>query len=79
MPFRQYARFGFNWDEQVRLARWLSNHEGPVVLSNQATERILDLYESLGFHLDLVEGPRSISRTGDRTPAREVIATLGFD
>jgi DNA adenine methylase len=79
VPFREYSRFGFDWEEQERLARWLSHHRGPVVLSNQATERILALYESLGFRLDLVEGPRSISRTGDRTPAREVVATRGID
>jgi len=79
VPFRQYSQFGFDWSEQVRLARWLSVHEGPVVLSNQATERILALYESLGFRLALLEAPRSISRTGDRTPAREVLATRGFD
>ena len=63
----------------MRLARWLAGHEGPVVLSNQATDRILDLYASLGFRLELVDAPRSISRTGDRTPAREVLATRGFD
>ena len=79
VPFRQYSRFGFEWDEQVRLARWLAEHTGPVVLSNQATDRILDLYASLGFRLELMDAPRSISRTGDRTPAREVLATKGFD
>ncbi len=79
VPFHQYSRFGFDWSEQVRLARWLSVHKGPVVLSNQATERVLALYESLGFRLTLVEAPRSISRTGDRTPAREVLATRGLD
>lgn len=79
VPFRQYSRFGFEWDEQVRLACWLAEHPGPVVLSNQATDRILDLYESLGFRLELMDAPRSISRTGDRTPAREVLAIRGFD
>ena len=54
-------------------------HKGPVVLSNQATERIVALYESLGFRLAFMQAPRSISRTGDRTPAREVLATRGFD
>ena len=78
VPFRQYSRHGFEWSEQVRLASWLAQHKGPVVLSNQATERILVLYESLGFRLTLLEAPRSISRTGDRTPAREVLATRGF-
>ena len=79
VPFRQYSRHGFEWHEQERLARWLAAHKGPVVLSNQATKRILALYESLDFHLTMVNGPRSISRTGDRTPAREVLATRGFD
>ena len=79
VPFRQYARHGFDWNEQVRLAHWLCRHEGPVVLSNQATERILELYASLGFELEILEGPRSISRTGDRTPAEEVLATRGLD
>ena len=79
VPFRQYSRHGFEWKEQERLAHWLAAHTGPVVLSNQATERILALYDSLGFHLTVVKGPRSISRTGDRTPAREVLATRGFD
>jgi DNA adenine methylase len=50
-----------------------------VVLSNQATERIVTLYESLGFRLAIVDAPRSISRTGDRSPAREVLATRGLD
>lgn len=79
VPFRQYSRFAFGWDEQVRLARWLAEHNGPVVLSNQATERILDLYTTLGYRIELMDAPRSISRTGDRTPAREVLATRGFD
>jgi DNA adenine methylase len=79
VSFRQYSRHGFEWSEQVRLASWLAQHKGPVVLSNQATERILALYQSLGFRLALLEAPRSISRTGDRTPAREVLATRGFD
>ena len=79
VPFRQYSRHGFEWYEQERLARWLAAHKGPVVLSNQATERILALYDALGFQLTLVYGPRNISRTGDRTPAREVLATRGFD
>lgn len=72
--FTQYAEKGFKWDDQVRLARWLAKHPGPVVLSNQATERILELYRELGFELKLLEGPRLISCKGNRTPAREVLA-----
>lgn len=78
VPFTQYARDGFDWSEQERLAKWLKDHEGPVVLSNQATERVVKLYRRLGFDLAFVDAPRMISCTGDRAPAREVIATRGL-
>ena len=70
----QYAKEGFNWDQQEQTAQWLARHPGPVVLSNQATERIVELYEGLGFDLKFLQAPRLISCTGDRTPAREVLA-----
>jgi len=79
VDFTQYAREGFNWDDQRRLARWLSAHPGPVVLSNQATERIVQLYNELGFKLIYLDGPRRISCTGDRTPAREILALKGCE
>lgn len=73
--FRNYSKGGFGWDEQVRTAEWLSKHPGPVVLSNQATERIVKLYRGLGYRLTYLTAPRLISCTGDRTPAKEVLAT----
>jgi DNA adenine methylase len=75
VPFTQYARARFTWSDQVRTAEWLSRHPGPVVLSNQATPRIVALYGRLGFELQLLAAPRMISCTGDRAPAREVLAT----
>ena len=75
VEFTQYAKEGFGWPEQVRTAEWLACHSGPVVLSNQATQRIVKLYNGLGFRLAYLEAPRRISCTGDRTPAQEVIAT----
>jgi len=74
VEFTQYAKDGFTWDQQVRTAEWLAQHPGPVVLSNQATARITRLYASLGYRLTLLDGPRRISCTGDRTPAAEVVA-----
>lgn len=74
VAFRQYSQEGFGWQDQVRTAEWLSTHKGPVILSNQATARIVTLYESLGFTLKFLDAPRRISCTGDRTPAREVLA-----
>jgi DNA adenine methylase len=78
VEFTQYSKESFGWDEQVRLAEWLARHQGPVVLSNQATDRIRKLYRRLGFKLRLMEAPRMISCNGDRTKAIEVIATRGF-
>ena len=75
VEFTGYAKGGFSWDDQFRLVRWLSPHPGPVILVNQATPRIVALYQRAGFALTEVEAPRRISCTGDRTPAREVIAT----
>ncbi|MGI6575050.1 MAG: DNA adenine methylase [bacterium] len=77
VEFTQYAKEDFTWDDQVRLAEWLAKHSGPVVISNQATERIVKLYQRLGFAVSFLSGPRRISCNGDRTPAREVLATKG--
>jgi DNA adenine methylase len=78
VEFRQYSKDGFSWNEQVRLAHWLAAHDGPVVLSNQATPRVRRLYRGLGFRLTYLDGPRSISCSGDRSPAREVLAVRGL-
>jgi DNA adenine methylase len=78
VEFTQYSKEGFGWDEQVRLAEFLARHRGPVVLSNQATPRILRLYRKLGFAITCLFGPRMISCTGNRTPAPEVLATRGL-
>jgi len=76
--FTQYSSTPFLWDEQVRLASWLAARSVPVVASNQATDRILDLYEGLGFAITIVNAPRRISCNGDRTPAKEMLATLNL-
>jgi DNA adenine methylase len=75
VEFTAYASGGFSWDDQQRTAAWLASHRGPVVLVNQATPRIERLYRQLGFEVDFLTAPRRISCTGDRTPAREIIAT----
>lgn len=75
VEFTQYSQGGFSWPDQVRTAEWLASHPGPVVLVNQATPRIRDLYSSLGFALSELKAPRRINCNGDRTPATEVFAT----
>src|SRR5687767_8409245 len=74
VEFTTYSSGGFSWDDQVRTAKLLARHAGPVVISNQATPRIVELYESFGFELTYLDGPRRISCTGDRSCAREVLA-----
>lgn len=75
VQFTSYAKQRFTWEEQKRAAQWLAKHPGPVVLSNQATPRVLDLYKRLDFALKYLPAPRMISCTGDRTRAQEVLAT----
>ena len=79
VPFTQYARGGFSWDDQVRAAEWLARHPGPVVLSNQATPPVVALYRKLGYDIRFLAAPRRISCTGDRTPVREVLATRNVE
>ncbi len=78
VQFTKYSQTDFTWLDQVRLAEWLSEHRGKVVLSNQATERIVNLYRECGFTVEEVAAPRRIACNGDRRPAMEVIACKGF-
>lgn len=75
VEFTQYSKGGFSWEDQERTAIALARHRGPVVLVNQATERVERLLRRLGFQVGFLDAPRRISCTGDRTPAREVIGT----
>jgi DNA adenine methylase len=79
VEFTAYSQGGFSWDDQVRVATFLARHKGPVVLVNQSTTRIEDLYRSLGFTVRHLDAPRRISCNGDRRPAREVLAARNLD
>lgn len=79
VEFRQYSKDGFDWDQQEKTACWLAEHPGPVILSNQATPRIVKLYRNLGYGVKFLHGPRRISCTGNRTPAEEVLAIRNLD
>ena len=75
VEFTEYAKGGFSWEDQRRVARFLARHAGPVILVNQATSRIEKLYRDLGYAVEFLDAPRRISCTGDRTPAKEIVAT----
>lgn len=73
VQFTQYSKGGFGWEDQVRLAHWLAKHPGPVVASNQATPRVIELYQDLGFTLRFLDAPRMISCNGNREYVREIL------
>jgi len=75
VEFTQYAQGGFSWEDQERTAVFLAKHPGPVLLANQATRRIRKLYRDLGYRTTILDAPRRISCNGDRTPAKEILAT----
>ncbi len=75
VEFTHYAKDGFSWADQERTAEQLARHKGPVVLVNQATSRVETLYRKLGYSIRFLKGPRRISCTGDRSPAREIVGT----
>lgn len=74
VPFVQYSQGGFDWAQQVELAHWLATLPNPVLTSNQATDRILELYRDLDFSVLTLPAPRRIACTGDRTAALELLA-----
>jgi DNA adenine methylase len=75
VQFTSYSAGGFSWDDQQRTAEWLAKQRGPVVVVNQATERIDRLYRKLRFRVEYLDAPRRISCTGERTPAKEIVGT----
>ena len=78
VEFTRYSEQDFKWEDQVRLVEWLKALNQPMIVSNQATERVLELYRSAGFYVSLLSAPRRIACTGDRTPASEMLAVRGL-
>jgi DNA adenine methylase len=76
--FTSYTPNGFSWEDQVHTAEYFAKHSGPVALSNKATPRIVELYTDLGYSLTYFDAPRRIAQNGDRTPVKEVLATLNI-
>lgn len=72
--FTKFTPEDFDWQDQERLARWLANHDGPVIASNSYTERVLELYQRHGFTVFVGNAPRRVACNGDRTPAPEILA-----
>ena len=79
VEFRNYSKDGFDWQEQINLANWLCAHDGPVILCNQATDRIINLYQECGYILYYLQVKILIAANGNRSPTKIVIATRNLD
>ncbi|GIW35835.1 Dam family site-specific DNA-(adenine-N6)-methyltransferase [Meiothermus sp.] len=74
VEFTHYSPGGFSWADQVRLVEFLEPHRGPVIISNQLTDRIYVLYKKFGYSVRTLSAPRRISCNGNRQDALEVLA-----
>jgi DNA adenine methylase len=73
-PFTKYAKEDFGWQDQCHLVDVLDGVNVPVITSNQATDRIIELYKSHGYDMEIVSAPRRIAANGDRSDAQEMLA-----
>lgn len=76
MAFRSYCSESFNFDDQIRLVKWLEKFDVPIVITNHPTPRIVELYKDYGYDLFQTSAPRSIScRANGRKQRLELVAT----
>lgn len=68
----------FDDKDQVRLVKWLSQFNVPIIAHNLATDKILGLYNRADFDIKLVKVHRSIGNL-DRSPALEMLATKNIN
>lgn len=77
--FVGYSGNAFGWQQQIELADWLDRcPKVPQIATNKATDRIIELYQSRGWSIELVDAPRRISCNGDRNSVKEMLATRYF-
>lgn len=76
--FTKFTPEDFGWDDQERLATWLSNHPGKIIVSNSCTSRIIDLYSRKKFQVFIGDAPRRVSCDGNRDNAKEMLAFHNF-
>ncbi len=77
VEFASHSKGGFDWEDRVRPVKWLAKHPGLAVLSNQATERFVELYGDYRFKIKYYNAPRRISCNGDKAPEKIVLAARG--
>lgn len=48
--FTGYSGAGFNWNDQKDVVEWVTSYKtGPVIITNSATDEIINLYRKAGF------------------------------
>lgn len=75
--FTGYAKGGFNRDEQIRLKKLcdkLNKRGVKFLLSNSATDFILDLYNEEDYRVEIIQAKRTINSKGnDRGEVDEIL------
>lgn len=71
-----YGKYDFSWQDHVDLASKLSEHDGPVVISNQGTPEVAELYGDYGFKVTILPVYRNLGTVkGRKAYQPEVLAT----
>lgn len=73
--FVGYSGNQFGWEQQQRLVAITDGIDNPIAISNKATDRIIELYESHGFAIETLSAPRRIAANGNRQRVFEILAT----
>lgn len=74
VPFRNYSKDGFLWQDQVNLVNWTNNLECPLILCNHASERIVELYKANDFKIKFLKERIFIRANGDRSKSDMILA-----
>ena len=77
-PFTNYSGRDFKWSDQERLIKHFKKYDCPMIISNQATRRIIELYKNNDYLIQYIDAPRRISCKGDRENAIEVLCLRNF-
>lgn len=72
--FDSYTSGGFSFHDQTILATGLALHTGPVVISNQGTPKMVDLYRSLGYTVETFFTQRKLRVQVGQAASPELLA-----
>ncbi len=75
--YSKYQKGDFYWEDQVKLVEWAIASNCTFVISNSASDRIVELYRSHGLTIHEVVEKRNVRAKGDRT-ANALVAVKEF-